>query len=68
MTQSNRVYDFQTLDAIYYRKYSLATPDCFQIYWLSAESLESCSVCFETRFISEQLCMKTFVVVVDAEE
>ena len=53
---------------IHYRKKSLATPDYCPIYRVSAESLESCSVCFETGFISEQFCMKTFVLVADAEE
>ena len=47
---------------------SLATLDCFQIYLVNAESMEFCFVCLETGFISEQLCMKTFVVVADTEE
>ena len=47
---------------------SLATQDCFPIYLVNAESMESCFVCSGTGFISEQLCMKTFVVVADAEE
>ena len=33
---------------------------------VNAESTESCSICLETGFIPEQLCMKTFVVVADA--
>ena len=47
---------------------SLATLDCFPIYLVKAESMDSSSICSETGFISEQLCMKTFVVVADAEE
>ena len=47
---------------------SLAIPDCFPIYLLNAEIMESCTVCSETGFKSNQLCMKTFVVVIDAEE
>ena len=53
---------------IYYQKKSLATPNYFPIYLVNAESMESCFVCSETGFISEQLCMKTLVVVADAEE
>ena len=36
------------------------TPDffCFPIYLVNAESIESCFVCSEMGFISEQLCMK----------
>ena len=39
----------------------LATPDCFAIYLVNAESVESCPVCSETGFIS-------FVVVAHTEE
>ena len=47
---------------------SITTPDSFPIYLVNAESMESWSVCSETGTISDQLCMKTFVVVVDTEE
>ena len=43
---------------------SLSTPDSFPIDLVNAENMESCSICSifsETGFISEQLCMKTFV-------
>ena len=49
-----------------YRKKNLATQDCFLVYLINAESLESRAVCSETGFISEHmewLFMKTFVVV-----
>ena len=45
-----------------------ATSDCFPIYLVNAESMGSCSIRSETRFISEEICMKTFVLVADAEE
>ena len=47
---------------------SLATSDRFPIYLVNAASMESCSICSETGFISEQLCVKTFVAVAGAEE
>ena len=47
---------------------SVHSKTVFPIYLVNAESKESCSICSETGFISEQLCMKTFVVLVDAEE
>ena len=53
---------------IFYRKKSLATPDCFPIHLVYAPSMEYCPICSETGFISEHLCMKTFVMVADAEE
>ena len=34
-----------------------ATPDCFLMYLINAESMESHSVCTEMGFISEQLCI-----------
>ena len=37
----------------------LATPDCFPIYFVNAESMESYSMCSETEFISEQLYIVT---------
>ena len=40
----------------------------FSDYLVNAESKVSCSICSETGFIFEQLCMKTFVVVADSEE
>ena len=45
------------------------TPDCFFLpYLVNVESMESCSVCLETTFISEEFCMKFFLAVKDAEE
>ena len=51
-----------------YRKKSLATPDCFTTYSVNVESMESCSICLETTFISEEFCMKMCVLVATAEE
>ena len=45
---------------------SLPTPGCFPVCLVNATSMESCSVCSETGFVSVQICMKTFVVFVDA--
>ena len=47
---------------------SRATPNCFPIYLVNAENMESCSIGSETGFISEQLCMKTFMVAAASEE
>ena len=38
------------------------------VYLVNTANVESCSIGSETAFISEQLYMKTFLVVADAEE
>ena len=40
---------------------SFATPDCFA-------TKEYCSICLETAYISDEICVKMLVVVAAAEE
>ena len=58
------------LENIYYtiRKTNIAIPDCFIPYLINVERMTYCSIRLETTFISEELCMKYFVVVADTED
>ena len=46
------------------------TLDCFApcMYLVNVANKEYCSICLETAFISEELCMKILLMVVAAEE
>ena len=42
---------------------SLATPDCSALYYLvNVETMEYCSICLETAFITEEFCVNVLVV------
>ena len=47
---------------------SLATPDCFDPYFVHVATKEYCSICLETAFISEEFGLKILMVVAAAEE
>ena len=55
-------------DIVCRRKYTIGKKSCDSGLFSDLLIMESCSVCSETGFISEPLCMKIFVVVADAEE
>ena len=42
---------------------SLATLDCFTLYFVNDERMESCCIGLETTFVFEEFCMNFFVVV-----
>ena len=64
----HNMLNFFTSGILYYRKKSLATPDCFAPYLVNVATQEYCCICLETGLISEEFCVKILVVVAAAEE
>ena len=53
---------------MFYRKKSIATPDCFAPNLVNVATMEQCSICLKTGFLSKEFCMKILVVVAANEE